>query len=132
MDTSFNDIHAICLWNICEAKYFTTLWHEKLKDMSSFEKVWERVLLVLTHHPTWIISPDGNSLLLFFQEFASIISFIAWFDQFKERGLFFQVYDCLSLLSKHLFLKNQNVQSFLIRKFANKTKICNWCFQFLF
>ena len=83
--------------------------------MSHFEKVWERVLLVLTHHTTWFSSLGWNSLLLFFEEFASIIPFMAWFEMLmnsREAVTFSSL--SLPVIAKqtYLFLKNLNAQSF--------------------
>ena len=56
-------------------------------------------------HATWFISLGWNSLLLFFRRFASII--LLWhglkFWPIQGKGLLFQVYHCLSLLSKHIY-----------------------------
>ena len=80
--------------------------------MSHYEKVWERVLLVVTHHATRFISLGWNSLLQFFPEFASIIPFTPWFEiltNSREGGHFFK---SIIVKQTYLFLKNLNVQSF--------------------
>ena len=50
------------------------------KYLKVLEKSEKDALLVLTHHTTRFILLGWNSLLLFFQEFAYIIPFKAWFD----------------------------------------------------
>ena len=106
--------------------------------MSHFcEKFWERVLLVLTHHTIWFISLGWNSLLLFFEEFASIIPFMAWFEMLtnsREEVTFSSLSLPVTIKQTYFFLKNLNVQSFSLcwsrwgnfesdPKFANN-KIC--------
>ena len=82
--------------------------------MPHFAKVWERVLLVLTHHTTRFISLGWNSLLLFFEEFA-IIPFMAWFEiltNSRERVTLSGLSLPAIIKQTYLFLKNLNVQSF--------------------
>ena len=144
-------------------KHFTKYWHERLKSMSHIEKVWERVLLVLTNHTRWFISLGWNNLLVFFQNW--LLSFLLQhglkFWPIQEKGVSFSISSLAVIIKQtYLFLKNLNIQSVIIKqtylflknlnsslfhffdldatilnlnqKFANKTKMCSWCFQIFF
>ena len=100
--------------------------------MSHFEIIWEKVLLVLTHHTTWFISLGWNSFLLFFQEFAFIILFMAWFEILtnSRKGVTFSSLSLPVIIKQtYLFLKNLNVQSSSLcwsrwDSFESDPKIC--------
>ena len=136
-------IYILFVKHLCSKIFHKIMTQKRLKGMPHFEKVCERVLLVLTHHTTWFISLGWNSLLLFFQEFVSIIPFMAWFEILtnSREGVTFSSLSLTVIIKQtYLFLKNLNVQFHfvdldetvlnLIWKLANKTKMCNWCFQF--
>ena len=100
--------------------------------MSHFEIIWEKVLLVLTHHTTWFISLGWNSFLLIFQEFAFIILFMAWFEILtnSRKGVTFSSLSLPVIIKQtYLFLKNLNVQSSSLcwsrwDSFESDPKIC--------
>ena len=61
--------------------------------LQSISKVWERILLDLTHHSRQFIWLCWNSLLLFFKKLVSIITFKAWFEIITHRTfLVFKTY----------------------------------------
>ena len=102
--------------------------------MPHFEKVLERILMVLNHHTTWFISLGWNALLLFFQEFSSIILFMAWFEILtnSREGITISSQSLPVIIKQtYLFLKNLNVQSFSLDwsrwdNFESDPKICKY------
>ena len=86
-----------------KAEKYLTLW-----------KTLRKIFLVLTRHITWFIWLGWNSLLLFFQEFESMIFFKAWFEiptNSSQGGIFSSLAFSAVIKQTYLF-KNLNVQSF--------------------
>ena len=139
-------IHILFLKKLCskifykkmtqKAESYVILWKSQEKSFAGCDSSYSMIYL------TWLeyfasVFPG----IYFYHSFYSIV----WnSDQFKGKGFLFQVYHCMSLLSKHIIFWKiwmSNLFHFvdldgtilnLIRKFANKTKACNWCFQFFF
>ena len=100
----------------------------------------------------WPIMPNdlshlfGIVCLFFFQEFAFIIPFKAWFEiltNSKEVGTFSSLSLPVIIKQTYLFVFKSECPVFhfvnldgttlnLIQKIANKTKMCHWYFRFFF
>ena len=95
-------------WQYKECFYF------KRCDTKGEKVSHTRVLIVLTHHTTWFISLGWNSLLQFFQEFASVILCKGWFEiltSSMEVGTFSRLALLVIIIIKqaYLFCWNLNI-----------------------
>ena len=120
-----------------KAQKYLTLWMKN----SEKEFFWFWPII-----PNYLSHLFGIVCLFFFQEFAFIIPFKAWFEiitSSKEVGTFSSLLLPVIIKQTYLFVFKSECPVFhfvnldgtilnLIQKFANKTKMCHWYFRFFF
>ena len=135
----FLTIYMLFVKHLCSNIFHKMVCYTLKKSWKEFCWFWTIIQHDLSHLVGTLCFYFSRNLLL---------SFLLWhglkFWPIQGKGLLFQVNHCLSLLSKHIYFWKIWMSSLfhfvdldgtilnLIRKFANKTKMCNWCFQFFF